>query len=201
MLTHIVRITGEIPYFVKAEKPRCRAIAKLRLQLAAAIKLGDQAALQQFPQAQQMQMANRPQQVWMSDLLSADPYTVVKLAVQPRPTDHPKVNPKYFNPLLPPEILRLTARQSSDLDPLLYLAIVTDLTGKNPEQDDQIATLVRRWQPGSDTRNGLQDILAGHRVAGDQARRFLDKMVIKAKTPALVDAMRDLTATLLPPKR
>jgi hypothetical protein len=201
LLTQIVRVTGEIPDFVKTGYPRVRAIAKNRQQLAAAIKAGKANQLHNSGFPGQLQNASGRWTESIADLLARDPYGVLKLAVQPRPKNSPLPKPGYFDPYAPSEVLLVTVRQSADMDPLLYLAIVTDLAGSNADVDEQIATLIQRWQPGTDVHTGLEDVLEGDRVAGNQARRLLKEMAAKAKSPALVDAMRELNATLLPPKR
>jgi hypothetical protein len=198
LLTHIVRVTGEVPEFVKTGYPRVRAIAKNRQALAAAIKAGQAAQLQSPAQQIMRNMQSGRQTESVADLITEDPYGVLKLAVQPRAKDRPRPKPGYYDPFAPSDVVRATARQSADLDPLLYLAILTDLTGSNADQDDQIATLIQRWQPGTDVHVGLEDILAVDRVAGGQARRLLKAMAAKAKSPALVDAMRELNRRLLP---
>ncbi len=69
---------------------------------------------------------------------------------------------------------------------------MADLTGDSPAQDARIAALVKTWQPESNMWRGLENLFASHLRAREQARRLLQKMMTKAKSPELVDALHEL---------
>ena len=128
-----------------------------------------------------------------------DPYETIKLAVElgsaKEPPNQVETFPFQFNQYFSPQwILQASVRESSDIDPLLYLAVLTDLAGRNPAWDDNIALLVRKWKPKTDMWVGLNCLVAGHTKASDNARRLLKTFAAKAKSPKLADALRELNA-------
>lgn len=181
LLTDIVRVTGDIPEFVKTGYPRLRTVAAKRQRLEQAVKSRD--------------MVFMGQNAW--PLAIDDPYGVIKLAIETAP---PTVPQYLFGGTFSPQgILRMTCRESSDIDPLVYVAVLTDLAGRKPAWDDNIAELVQTWRRGSDTRVGLEYLVAGHTKASDHARQLLKAFAAKAKSPKLADAVRELNAALLTP--
>jgi hypothetical protein len=187
LLTDIVRVTGEIPDFVKTGYPRSRGSAERWQRFEKAVKSRDVSSIGESS-ASGFPGANQP------SIAVDNPYAVVKLAVEAG-------KPQNQDAFSAQGILRWAARQSSDLDPLLYLATVTDLAGRKPAWDDNIALLVKNWKPGTDTRIGLEYLVAGKTKASDHARRLLQKMMTKAKSPNLVQALHDLNASLLSPRK
>ncbi len=124
LLTDIVRVTGDIPDFVKSGYPRSRAVAAVRQRLEKAAKSRD---------LNFMQQSNLRMPAIREDSLAIDdPYGVIKLAVELASANEPpnKVErlPFEFNQWFSPQtILQMTTRESSDIDPLFYLAALTDL--------------------------------------------------------------------------
>jgi Protein kinase domain len=193
LLTDIVRVTGEIPDFVKSGYPRLRTVAATRQRVEQALKSRDIGFMRQ-----NLRVQSPASQI---NLAVFDPYGAIKLSVElasaKEPPNQEEKFPFQFNQWFSPQtILRLTVRESSDIDPLFYLAVLTDLAGRNPTWDDNIALLVKNWKPGSDTRVGLEYLIAGHTKASDHARRLLKTFAAKAKSPKLADAIRELNAAL-----
>jgi hypothetical protein len=194
LLTDIVRVTGEIPDFVKTGFPRSRTVATTRQRFENAVKSRDLRPVQLRSMEQDPSLLSGANQ---NSLAVDDPYGVVKLAVELAPAGRPKKFEEWFSAQ---SLLRITTLESSDIDPLLYIAVLTDLAGRNPAWDDNVAELVKNWQPGTDTRVGLEYLVAGHTKASGHARRLLKAFAAKAKSPKLADALRALNAALPSPR-
>jgi serine/threonine protein kinase len=204
-LTRIVRITGQIPDVAHKSKPREPASYKLK-------------DFESFLAGEREKFSSDPLN-YFAGLYDAAPLEVIKLSVsetKTAPIQGRRV--VYAEPLTPRLILSLastgagsqlrdgTGRGSdSFVDPLLLLAGLAELAGASEAQDARIATLVaeettdwptptvesleqRKRQLG--LKGHLKNLLSGKLQAREHARRMLKEMAAKAKSPALVDAVK-----------
>jgi hypothetical protein len=75
--------------------------------------------------------------------------------------------------------------------------VLADLTGKSEAQDARIAQLLGDKSPDHLLRGQLKLLLASSLKARVHARRMLKSMAAKAKSPALVEAIRNLDPELV----
>jgi hypothetical protein len=184
---------------VKTGYPRLRSVAATRQRVEKALKSRDIGFIHQSMGLIGVQGNS------LDAMRANDPYGVIKLAVElgsaKEPPDQVEKFPFQFNQWFSPQTaLRITAGNDSDFDPLFYLAALTDLAGRNPDWDDNIALLVKNWKSSKDRRGRLEALLAGNTRASDHARRLLKTISTKAKSPKLADALRELNAAPLSPK-
>jgi serine/threonine protein kinase len=201
LLTDIVAITGKIPDFVRKGYPKPASVAVRLKRLEALAKAG---------QTNPVTLAEDRTQ--LAGLIALAPYEVIKLAVSLAPATQAPSNRKQVDIDFwqPAQILSGTSSSQPEswnnggwtepIDPRLLLAMLADLAGQNPTQDKRIAGLFINPNMKSGFWIPLQDLLAGPLKARETARRQLQNMAATAKSPDLVNAIRDLDPTLAPPK-
>jgi hypothetical protein len=193
LLTQIVRITGQIPEFVRAQRQRsAQAVRKLKKFEAF---LNDETDSSQFDRQGQS----------VPQLLDEAPYEGIRLCVGKNklpPGTHIVVHGALC-PATPTELLcRISSlnedrnnRRSLPADPLLILAALADLTGDSTGQDQRIATLFTEDQRAKIFRQHLEDLFSSSLKARAIALHLLQRMAASSKSEQLTRALRDL----LPP--
>ena len=192
LLTQIVRVTGQIPDFVRKGHPRSTAVVKKWKELARG--LNNEGDLPRFE-------GNR----FTPQFLDEAPYEAVRLCVgenQLLPDKRQIV--VHGLPCLPTPTELLYAvsgvrddrnnRRELPTDPLLVLAILADLTGESQAQDDRIATLFTQGLAAKMFKEHLEALLTSPLQARTFALAFLQKIAAGSKSEKLTAAVGDLLA-------
>jgi hypothetical protein len=181
LLAQIVRGGGEIPEFVKRSRPRDRSVA-MQLDRLEALK-----------REQEKIPLPLPMDPALHGLASQAPYDVIKLAVEAKDRPARRIELNGWDPVsvLYGTLPAQDVSNSTPFDPLLLLSVLADLTGSSPTQDKRIASVFSAEAPIHDPLTApLQQLLASHLKAREQARRLLEKMAQNAKAPELVNVVR-----------
>ena len=186
LLTQIARVTGEIPDFVKKGHPKPRSVIAKWERFEAAVK--------SFDRSLRMQS----QEVKVGSLFNDAPYAVIQLAVRPPAAATKVQGPGFVVTAFTPDQVIRAAADSSDVDSLLLLAALGRLDRQQPGSRCPDRDARKNLEAESNTWRGLENLFASHLRAREQARLLLQKMMTKAKSPELVDALHELNVPVSP---
>jgi serine/threonine protein kinase len=166
LVKQFVRINGQIPEFVRPHISPSPSVAeelkKLDVQLA------------NLHQKEASQNAGES----LAKLISAAPYDAIQFCIVDEKLGVSSV-----------VLVEQHIRKGAMIDPLLLLAMLVELTGKNESQDARIASFFNLEKGFNDQ---LLDLLSGSLKAGAIARQLLEKMAASSKSDQLTEAVRKL---------
>ena len=209
LLTQIVRITGSIPDFVLTGRPRSKDVQS-RLGSLSRYLSSDRQGPPMNEDGIKGLFELAPLEVVKFALSNTRAQAEWQLPYTPRTILFDVSNDR---DLWNPQSLYQPPPLESNVDPILLLALLTHFSGENETQDGKIATLIgedkfsipsiRAVRPDQNEafkaiglRRHLQNLLASPLQAREHARRMLREMTAKAKSQALIDAIKDIDPTM-----
>lgn len=181
ILTNIVRITGAIPDFARSGPPAVTDRLLLWKQLQSSTDGAD------FQKMERQKAA-------LASLLEIAPYETLAIALAPE--IHAFFLPQRLNyVIMPANPMMQQQGGAPPVDPLLLLAVLTDLCGQDDVQDGHFAKIIAESddpvQPGQilTIAQHLTDILTGPTALKPIAHELLQKMLKRSQNGRLGEAV------------